>query len=85
MSTKEDSHFRELIGRQVLSGHNKRSYGIDEIRFDMNPQSTFECKGKLLTLTDYYKERYNIEILDKDQPLLVHRYNCYYTQSSQEI
>ena len=63
-----------LIGLNVLTRYNNRMYRIDEILFDKNPQSTFDCQGKLMTFTDYYKEHYNIDIKDRGQPLLLNRY-----------
>lgn len=35
-----------LIGLSVLTRYNNRMYRIDEILFDKNPQSTFDCQGE---------------------------------------
>ncbi|KAL7712523.1 PIWI [Entamoeba marina] len=40
----------------------------------MNPASTFDRKGKgQISFAEYYKERYNREVRDMDQPLLVQK------------
>ena len=62
-----------LIGLNVLTRYNNRMYRIDEILFDKNPESTFDCQGKLTSFTNYYKEHYNIDIRDRGQPLLLNR------------
>lgn len=35
-----------LIGLSVLTRYNNKMYRIDEILFDKNPQSTFDCQGE---------------------------------------
>ncbi len=62
-----------LIGLSVLTRYNNRMYRIDEILFDKNPQSTFECQGATMSFVEYYKKQYNLEIKDHGQPLLLHR------------
>lgn len=62
-----------LIGLSVLTRYNNKMYRIDEILFDKNPQSTFECQGITMQFLEYYKKQYNIDIKDKLQPLLVSR------------
>ena len=62
-----------LIGLTVLTRYNNKSYRIDEILFDQNPQSTFDCQGRVMSYIEYYKTHYNIEIKDKGQPLLLNR------------
>lgn len=59
-----------LVGLNVLTRYNNRMYRINDILFDKNPESTFDCQGKLLSFTNYYKEHYNIDIRDSGQPLL---------------
>ena len=44
-----------LVGLNVLTRYNNRMYRIDDILFDKNPESTFDCQGKLLSFTNYYK------------------------------
>ena len=63
-----------LIGLSVLTRYNNRMYRIDEILFDKNPEATFDCQGTQVSFVDYYKKHYNIDIKDRGQPLLLHRY-----------
>ncbi|XP_015176453.1 PREDICTED: piwi-like protein 1 [Polistes dominula] len=61
----------EIIGTNVLTRYNNKSYRIDDIAWDKNPTYKFERKGKMTTIMDYYKNHWNIEIKDKEQPLLI--------------
>jgi len=70
-STFQDSARRELAGNIVLTSYNNKTYRIDDIAFDKNPLTTFERGEGTITLKDYYKEQYNINIRDERQPLLV--------------
>ncbi len=63
-----------LIGQSVLTRYNNKMYRIDEILFDKNPQSIFDCQGEPRSYVDYYKRQYNIEIKDKGQPMLLNRF-----------
>lgn len=63
-----------LIGLSVLTRYNNKMYRIDEILFDKNPQSIFDCQGEPVSYVDYYKRQYNIEIKDKGQPMLLNRF-----------
>ncbi|XP_068122739.1 UV radiation resistance-associated gene protein isoform X3 [Hyperolius riggenbachi] len=69
-----DICYKELVGQIILTGYNKKTYRIDEIAWDMNPQSTFKkADGSEITFVDYYKHQYNIQIQDSSQPLLVNQ------------
>jgi len=75
---KDSSTFKKkaqevLIGLTVLTRYNNKSYRIDEIIFDQNPLSTFDCRGEVMSYADYYLKHYNISIQDKGQPLLMNR------------
>lgn len=63
-----------LIGLSILTRYNNKMYRIDDILFDKNPMSTFDLRGEPVTFVEYYKKQYDIEIKDKGQPLLLHRY-----------
>lgn len=63
-----------LVGLSVLTRYNNKTYRIDEILFDQNPQATFDCQGKPISFVQYYKEHYDIDIKDKEQPLLLNRW-----------
>lgn len=62
-----------LLGAVVLTRYNNRTYRIDEILFDQSPKSTFQMNGKDVSYLEYYKSHYNIDLFDKDQPLLLSR------------
>jgi aubergine-like protein len=65
---------RHLIGRVVLTRYNNRTYRIDDIAWDLNPQCTFQCHdGSEVRFMDYYKKQYNLSIGDTEQPLLVNK------------
>lgn len=51
--------------------NNDKTYVVDSVAFDESPQSKFEIKSEEITLIDYYKTRYNKNIRDIRQPLLV--------------
>lgn len=63
----------DLIGRSVVANYgNFRMWRITGIDWNKNPLSTFiDQDGKEVSLVQYYKQKYNIEIKDKKQPLLI--------------
>jgi len=76
---RDPSNFRleiekALLGTSVLTRYNNKSYIVDEIDLKASVRDTFlNEKGQEFSYIDYYKNQYNIEIMDKDQPLLLHR------------
>lgn len=73
---------KEIIGTVVLTRYNNRTYRVDEVMFEMNPMSTFESNGKTTSFVEYYANRYNLTIRDRNQPLLISNPKvnliCYY-------
>jgi len=68
----QDAVKKGLIGCIVMTRYNKKTYRVDDIDFALRVTSTFEQKdGTKKTFMDYYHERYNIRITDKNQPMLV--------------
>jgi len=63
----------EIVGTSVLTRYNNKTYRIDDIAWDKSPEYVFSKSGEEISLIDYYKVHWNIEIEDKEQPLLVHR------------
>lgn len=63
-----------LIGRTVLTRYNCTTHRIDDILFDKNPMSTFDCQGELMSFSDYYKRQYYIDVKDRGQPLLLYSF-----------
>jgi aubergine-like protein len=65
---------RQLLGAVVLTRYNNKTYRVDDIAWDKNPQSTFiDSTGQPVQFLQYYKTRYNLTITDHEQPLLIHR------------
>uniref|UniRef100_A0A1A9ZRF5 Piwi domain-containing protein n=1 Tax=Glossina pallidipes TaxID=7398 RepID=A0A1A9ZRF5_GLOPL len=62
---------KALLGTSVITRYNNKTYRIDDICFEKNPQSTFTFKEGTVSFLDYYQKNYNIEIKDKNQPLLI--------------
>lgn len=62
-----------VVGSIIITDYNNTTYRIDRVETGMNPMSTFTKSGKEITYMEYYKTRYNIEIADAKQPLLVSR------------
>ena len=71
----------EVIGRSFRVGYSKKNYKkknyrIDDILFDRNPvNQSFknEETQETINLMKYYKQAYNIEIKNKEQPLILVR------------
>ncbi|KAL6264762.1 hypothetical protein P5V15_004860 [Pogonomyrmex californicus] len=68
-----DNVIREIVGTSVLTRYNNKTYRIDDIAWDKTPRYVFTRGDEEMSLIDYYKMQWNIDIKDKDQPLLVHR------------
>lgn len=66
----QDEAKRLLLGTIIITRYNNKTYRIDDIRFDMKPQNTFETKKGVVSFVQYYKDRYKIDIRDPQQPLL---------------
>ncbi|NXW49861.1 PIWL1 protein, partial [Nyctiprogne leucopyga] len=67
-----DTCAKELIGLIVLTKYNNKTYRVDDIDWDANPQCTFrKADGSEISYVEYYKRQYNQEISDLNQPVLV--------------
>jgi aubergine-like protein len=65
---------KELIGQSVNTKYNKQIYRIDDIDFTQSPKSKFTMEdGKDVSYVDYYKTKYNFQVTDMDQPLLINK------------
>ena len=51
--------------------YNNKTYRIDDIDWRKNPTATFETRKGTTSFIDYYRDAYNIDIKDREQPLLV--------------
>ncbi|ODN03707.1 Protein aubergine [Orchesella cincta] len=63
----------ELVGSIVMTVYNRQTYQVDDIKWDSSPTQSFDFQGKQITFMDYFKTKYNINISDPRQPLLVSR------------
>uniref|UniRef100_UPI00358F629F piwi-like protein 1 n=1 Tax=Myxine glutinosa TaxID=7769 RepID=UPI00358F629F len=69
-----DACLREFVGQIVLTRYNNRTYRVDDIEWDRNPQMEFQRNnGSQITYVDYYMQQYNQAVTDMTQPLLVSR------------
>ena len=72
-SIQEDIN-TELKGRSFKVDYAKRNYIIDEIDFDLNPvNKKLNYEDKTINHIEYSKKAYNIDIKNKDQPLIIVR------------
>lgn len=63
---------KRVIGCIVLTHYNNKTYRIDDIDFNQNPDSTFKKRdGSEISYRKYFAERYRVDIKHLDQPLLV--------------
>ncbi|KRT81648.1 hypothetical protein AMK59_5055 [Oryctes borbonicus] len=63
-----------VIGTIVLTDYNNRTYHIDDIDWNSTPLSTFKKNdGTSISYLQYFKERYSVNVTDKQQPMLVSR------------
>ncbi|KAK9512948.1 hypothetical protein O3M35_001250 [Rhynocoris fuscipes] len=63
-----------IIGSIVLTEHNNRTYRIDDVDFDVRPNSKFKLRNsEEISYVDYYVKKYDIRVRNLDQPMLVSR------------
>lgn len=62
-----------VLGMTVLTGYNNKTYRIDDVNYDLNPMSTFPTRDGPVTYKQYYQTKYNLNIRDAGQPLLISR------------
>lgn len=67
----KDVFKKEIIGSTVLTSYNNKTYRVDDVDFNNNPQQKFMIRDKECNFIEYYKTRYNITIRDHNQPMLV--------------
>lgn len=67
-----DNFKRALCGSIVMTVYNQKTYKVSDVDFNMTPSSTFSKKdGSTVSFMDYFKEMYNIQIRDPNQPMLM--------------
>lgn len=63
---------RILLDTIIITRYNNRTYKIDDVDFNSSPSHTFPRRdGTEISYVQYFKERYNLNIQDKQQPMLV--------------
>lgn len=67
----KDEFKKEIIGSIVLTDYNNNTYRVDDVAFGDSPLSTFMQKKKEVSYVEYYNTKYNIQIRDQKQPMLV--------------
>ncbi|CAG0888931.1 unnamed protein product [Cyprideis torosa] len=61
----------EIIGQIVLTRYNHETYRIDDIDVSKNPKHCFERRGQQIRYVDYYRDQWNVEVQNLDDPLLL--------------
>lgn len=65
---------KTIVGSVVLTRYNNKAYRIDDIAFGLTPTDKFKLKnGEEISFVDYYKRHWGLDIIDLNQPLLIHR------------
>lgn len=67
----QDAFKKEMIGSTVLTAYNNATYRINDVTFEMTPMDTFKRGDKDVTYKEYYEEKYQLQIKDPKQPMLV--------------
>jgi len=62
-----------LTGATVVTRYNQKTYRVERVEFSMSPETTFDKQGTQTSYKEYYKARYNEDIKDPNQPLLINK------------
>lgn len=62
-----------LVGATVVTKYNQKTYRVERIDYSMSPDTTFDKQGTQVSYKEYYKTRYNENINDPNQPLLINK------------
>ncbi|XP_053166147.1 piwi-like protein 4 isoform X2 [Hemicordylus capensis] len=63
---------KELVGLIVLTRYNNKTYRVDDIEWSVKPTDTFQKRdGTQISYEDYYKQQYDVDLTDLNQPMLV--------------
>lgn len=67
---------QDLVGRIVTAAHSGKRFYVDSVRFEMTAENSFPRKDGYLgpleytSYADYYKQKYGVELIYKQQPLI---------------
>ena len=65
---------KQIVGEVVLTKYNTKTYRVDDVDTETNPNQTFTMSdGRTVSFVEYYRDHYQIDIRDKAQPMLIHR------------
>lgn len=61
----QDQVTRVLVGTIVLTRYNNKTYRVDDIVWDKNPQHSFECSttGQSMTFIEYYRQGFFVVLI----------------------
>lgn len=63
---------KSLLGSVVITKYNNRTYVIDDILWDLNPQGKFKnSQGNDISFVEYYAKQHGLHVTDLNQPLLL--------------
>ncbi|PIN07709.1 dsRNA-specific nuclease Dicer [Handroanthus impetiginosus] len=66
----------DLLGKIVTAAHSGKRFYVDSVRFDMTAENSFPRKEGYLgpleysSYADYYKQKYGVDLMYKQQPLI---------------
>ncbi|CAG0925319.1 unnamed protein product [Notodromas monacha] len=77
LKDEEEHHFEQrvrtlLCGNVVMTRYNHKTYRVDDVDFTKNPTSVWNEETRE-TYVGYYKRKYDLEIKNLTQPLLISR------------
>lgn len=62
-----------MTGCTVVTKYNQKTYRVDRVDFAQSPATTFDKQGTPTSYAEYYKTKYNEEIKNQNQPLLINK------------
>lgn len=63
---------KQLVGCVVLTRYNNKPYRIDDIAFNMTPDSMFtKSDGSMISYVQYFRDTWNETVTDMRQPILI--------------
>ncbi|KAK9279100.1 hypothetical protein L1049_012775 [Liquidambar formosana] len=66
----------DLLGKIVTAAHSGKRFYVDSVRYDMTAENSFPRKEGYLgpleytSYADYYRQKYGVELIYKQQPLI---------------
>ncbi|KAI9180947.1 hypothetical protein LWI28_009608 [Acer negundo] len=70
------ANVEDLVGRVVTAAHSGKRFYVESIRYEMTAESSFPRKEGYLgpleysSYADYYKQKYGVHLMYKQQPLI---------------